>query len=740
MRRMISDFDFISIWPQRRECSVLVTQKSTQVLKMVQLLSRFSLLIIVLFGFSRQMYPATAGVIPLGENGTSLECGKGFYRKITYLASGRESHECMPCSNCPCGVRTMRECNSTMDTVCAQQCEDPSAVINRTLWACVSLLGEVEKCSHSKQSVNQSNDYPTTMTVSTFTLENVTARSKGNISPIRAFGISSGVVTFIALGSAAIILIARRRGYLNASPNKLCCTRTSPPQPSTINQRKVYKYTLTPPALVPNGCGNFMDRSSTVWTPTDNILIPLWDSFMADEELMKPLDLPLAEDINVNTDGEDPYWLVMRGWFTPQGGVLRCNESDVFLEIPPGAIPQDIKRQEIVAKVALVTSRFDFKLKKDEVSLSPVVELLSPGLASFESRVVIHIPHRARMDPDWNFKVHYTRSHGKTEEPWKTIDEGVENRRSFSLKPFHSDVTFRTNETHFVIETTHFSKYACSGCGKKRHLNLEALVSAKYLNLPNRQQVDLNCYIADTIKDYWHRVNENEGQRPRSERHPIHLKSKEPLVVSLLTESESERGGGEWVPWTLGGHRPTTVAIPMRNIVRCCSDAVPYFVTFSLRPKTSNSPSMTSHLFESAVSYKQKETGLDLPITIAFDLRGHACNTHSSVSSTPGIISPTLVRKVAVQIPLNKWKDLCRRLLVGDNHIESLIEELQTKHNDVSEVKYQMLLTWRQMKGKDATCYKLSQSLRACGLVNIAENVDDGSLDVDMDSQSLSDV
>ncbi|XP_054762292.2 uncharacterized protein LOC129268822 [Lytechinus pictus] len=722
---------------------------------MVQLLSRFPLLIIVLFGFSRQMYPATAGVIPLGstmppgENGTSLECGNGTFREITYLASGRASHKCIPCSNCPCGVKTMRECNSTMDTVCAQQCEDPSAVINRTLRACVSSLGEVENCSHSEQSVNLSNDYPTTMTVSTFALETVTARSKANISPIRAFGISSGVVACIALGSAVIILIARRRGNLIASPNKLCCTRSSLPQRNPINQRKSSKYAFTSLAEpYQQRCENFMDGLSTANSITLNSVISLdiisvvkMDCDIADEEgeLMNSSDLPVAEDINVNTDGEDPYWLVMRGWFTPQGGVLRCKESDVYLEIPPGAIPKTVKRQEIVAKVALVTSRFDFKLKKDEVCLSPVVELLSPGLASFESRVVIHIPHRARMDPDWNFKVHYTCSHGKTEEPWKTIDEDVDNRRSFSLKPFHSDVSFRTNKTHFVIETTHFSKYACSGCGKKRHLNLEALVSAKYLNLPNRQQVDLNCYIADTIKDYWHRVNENEGQRPRSERHPIHLKSKEPLVVSLLTESETERDGGEWIPWTLGGHRPTTVAIPIRNIVRCCSDAVPYFVTFSLRPKTSNSPSMPSRLFESAVSYKQKETGLDLPITIAFDLRGHACNTHSSVSSTPGIISPTLVRKVAVQIPLNKWKDLCRRLLIGDNHIESLIEELQTKHNDVREVKYQMLLMWRQMKGKDATCCRLSQSLRACGLVNIAENVDDGSLDMEMDSQSLSD-
>ena len=242
---------------------------------------------------------------------------------------------------------------------------------------------------------------------------------------------------------------------------------------------------------------------------------------MSVEDIPLPLmsmDLPLAADIRVNTEAKDPYWLTMRGWFTPQGGVLRCEESDVFLEIPPGAIPESVQRQEIIAKVALVANRFDFKMRKDELCLSPVVELLSPGLEGFESNVTINIPHRALLNSDWTFRVHYTQSHGTNEGAWKVVNENgathPERCECVVCLKSSSDVTFQVTKTHFVIRTPHFSKYACSGCGKKRYLNLESFVSAEYQELKGQQQVNLNCYVVDTIKDYSHRVKENEGQRP----------------------------------------------------------------------------------------------------------------------------------------------------------------------------------------------------------------------------------
>eukprot|EP00057_Strongylocentrotus_purpuratus_P017779 XP_011672253.1 PREDICTED: uncharacterized protein LOC100889506 isoform X2 [Strongylocentrotus purpuratus] len=706
---------------------------------MVRSPSGFSLLILVLFGFSGQMSSATAGVIPLGflnvldENTTSFECGNGSYKDIIRLATGRESHVCKPCFQCPCGVKVLRHCSPSTDTECTEQCEESKAVFNQTLGACVSLLGVVNCSRHAEP---QSSDYTTTMVVSTYMYgTDFGTESGGDLSPLRAFGTSLGIIVSLSIGTIAIILIARKKGYLKGFFKKPDCTGSSPCNIIRTSSPKISR------SLVRRKYETLLQRLSNVFTeeatPVGDrgLQMSIASIPMATEEeplMMTSLNLPLAEDIQVSHDGEEPYWLVMRGCFTSRGGVLRCKDSDVFLEIPPGAIPESVERQEIVAKVALVTSRFDFKLKKDEVCLSPVVELLSPGLDAFDDLIVIHIPHRARMDPDWSFKVHFTRSHGKTEGGWQAVDEeeeyNPEDCKRVACQRSPSVVTFRTNKTHFVIRTPHFSKYACSGCGKKRYLNLEALVSAKYQNLPNRQQVDLNCYIVDTIKDSWHRVKENEGQRPQSDKHPIHLKSKEPLLVSLMTDSTAIGEEWAWTPETYGGKRPTSVAIPIRNIVRCCSDAVPYFVTFSLRPKALFNHTIPTALFESMVVYQQKGSSSELPISIAFDLQDqhNTVPSLSSVPSSPKCTINDLIGKVAKKIPVNKWKDLLRCLLSGEDDVETLVDELHVKY-DVGEVKHQMLRIWLQRRGKDATCERLRQSLKTCGLVNIAEMIEDGT-------------
>lgn len=58
------------------------------------------------------------------------------------------------------------------------------------------------------------------------------------------------------------------------------------------------------------------------------------------------------------------------------------------------------------------------------------------------------------------------------------------------------------------------------------------------------------------------------------------------------------------------------------------------------------------------------------------------------------------------------------------------------KYSDVGEVKHQMLRTWLQRRGKYATCERLSQSLRTCGLVNIAEMIEDGTKECGSDIAS----
>ena len=129
--------------------------------------------------------------------------------------------------------------------------------------------------------------------------------------------------------------------------------------------------------------------------------------FQAQSENVVAQPLRIEPKICVK-EGVNPYWLEMSGYFGPQGGILSCDQSDVVLEIPPGAIPESHPWQLIIVRVSRIPGIFSIALEKEELFLSPLVDCESPGLHAFQKDVIIKLPHRAHLRPEWQFTVHYT--------------------------------------------------------------------------------------------------------------------------------------------------------------------------------------------------------------------------------------------------------------------------------------------------------------------------------------------
>ena len=243
------------------------------------------------------------------------------------------------------------------------------------------------------------------------------------------------------------------------------------------------------------------------------------------DEQREQIDLlVLNEEKNLNgvsvLSGKTPYWLVMMGHFGPDGGVLSCDDSDVILEIPPGAIPAHLTNQLIKAKVSLCPDIIAPELTDPEcLWLTPLVDFESPGLNKFNKDVLIRLPHYARIEPGWTFCMHYTDPTAATtsedtqadasllddnSDPWFVVKKkGHLNMSGNSCQKDseqHDDVTFTVDEKYINVSTMHFSKYVCSGCHKEHPLHLEAVVYAKHTKVKGHEQMDLNVYIIDPIK------------------------------------------------------------------------------------------------------------------------------------------------------------------------------------------------------------------------------------------------
>ncbi|XP_033646160.1 uncharacterized protein LOC117305398 [Asterias rubens] len=453
--------------------------------------------------------------------------------------------------------------------------------------------------------------------------------------------------------------------------------------------------------------------------------------------------------------GTSPYWLVMMGHFGPEGGVLRCQDSDVVLEIPPGAIPTSHPHQLIQAKISLTPSAAAPELASnpDFLCLTPVVEFESPGLDKFRENVLIRLPHKACMtyDPSWSFRAHFTDPTSATKinptpattckvplsDPWYFVN--LKNHMSKSgrssqrrSESMNRGVSCTVDERYFNISTPHFSKYACSGCHKNHPLHFETVVYASHLKVGDKEEVKLIIYIMDPIK-------QREANPPRSrvsDYHSVILeynkKSKDnhSLEVTLIDGIEND----DW-QWKLQyeNHVKCTQLIKYQHLVRCCSCLGPFLHTFDLelKPGTMKEP---LSVFKAMLSFRQQHQnagplGEPVKFVVTLPLSDQCFQRQLSSARNTGSIGSTRVIENHIDVVLRKllpkdWRRLFRKLMGTDveNEIQCIVARNPT---DVNEHKHDALLSWTRSHGRAATLNVLISALRSCELTEIAESLEE---------------
>ena len=233
-------------------------------------------------------------------------------------------------------------------------------------------------------------------------------------------------------------------------------------------------------------------------------------------------------------DGSHPFWLEMSGEFGPEGGVMRCDRSDVSLVIPPGAIPASVPRQLLVCRVSCNMSSFSLPPGKKEKILSPIVELESPGLVKFDKKVIIKLPHRACSPNEWKFAAYF--SHNRNGRWESSTADG--------------DMEFSVNGNFCDISTYHFTQFiVCAVCLVEFPLvELEVVAYHKAISLPDiGHHLDITYYFMHCVKDFQVQVekNERESGSQRSKSGYLTITENHPIRVTLCLKKGSD------IKWSL---------------------------------------------------------------------------------------------------------------------------------------------------------------------------------------------
>lgn len=84
-------------------------------------------------------------------------------------------------------------------------------------------------------------------------------------------------------------------------------------------------------------------------------------------------------------------------------------------------------------------------------------------------------------------------------------------------------------------------------------------------------------------------------------------------------------------------------------------------------------------------------------------------------------VNHTFLRDVSEEIA--QWEGLASRLGLSNAKIHNIKEDYRGNN---SEIKYQMLVSWKQKNGKNATYRALIEGLKKAGLEDLANEIQDG--------------
>ncbi|XP_077994808.1 uncharacterized protein LOC144448434 [Glandiceps talaboti] len=418
--------------------------------------------------------------------------------------------------------------------------------------------------------------------------------------------------------------------------------------------------------------------------------------------------------------------ITFEGNYDYEGGVLCHKHSDVQIVIPRGAIPVGIS-QKVAVRVSLLFAQFNIDLTADQLPMSPVIECLSPGLDRFMKPVIVKVPHRAQLkDSDWVFRVHHSQSIAGKNMTWNELDQSstkVDNN-------IVQDITFNVDEKYVNISTAHFTIFTCTACGKNRRLNLEAVAFGQY-SFFRRQTVAIKLYICDTIKDYKRRLKENEGQNHRSEYNTLKIISSDaPWVITSLGDTTLPVGKWEWILNDNNGHLPNQQQLEMTDIIRCCSDSVAPFCRFEYEPVNAEKQSHIRAAFSVKQAMEDSDNrGHGSFVVIEFELREQTPSKKHKIGSYTDndVCSDNVLQMIANSLKPMEIRNLYRHLLQNEENLEVTITTIEGDHRNYGneEIKYQLLLRWKERRGQDATLTTMVDGLTNCGHCAVADKLKD---------------
>ncbi|XP_038079392.1 uncharacterized protein LOC119746419 isoform X2 [Patiria miniata] len=711
---------------------------------------------------------------------------------------------CLPCRSCPPGVRILSPCHRRRDTICSSTCVEPNYQFDMDRQMCIPQDPAQDTSTQASSSTaillprttannlvfvvdDSTGDSGIIDTVDQFTAPPPSHKALGTQVTV----ITVGIVTLNMLAIAGIALIYKRakcrKRYQKSRSgcfNNVLSTPHDATQ-SSVQSSSVHNQVDNRPNTTSDsssdrstsrgiqGETSLSDRRQPQSEPSSqrakesNLNIfrePGYEQgavtimVSQENESVSPAPIQVLR-------GKDPYWLVMIGQFGPEGGVLSCEDSDVILEIPPGAIPADHQNQTIIAKVSLRPDVAGPKKKDpDSLWLTPLVEFESPGLKRFNKDVRMRLPHCARMKPGWTFCVNYTNpaadtkckrltepatsnrhpeadsfllsSDAKSESTWFSVEQKCiltksgKSCRKASVEG--DDVTFTVDEKYFNVSTSHFSKYCCTGCHKEHPLHLEAVVYWIHTKVQGREQMDLNVYILDPIKDARVRVDQNERY---SDSHTGYYdlilgykkKSKEPSPIEISVPEDCMGDDWKWKLDTYNGCLPAKKVIPIQSLIRCCSPLMFSRQTFSFSPKNPAKDKQLS-FFKAIVCIKQENWPEGDPTNILVTVPLAAKETIESYLNvnnnreTGAIVTDAQIKLVESKLSVKNWRPLYRKLTGEGADVK--LGHIEARHpNNTAEQIHEALVDWRTSAGPMARLQDLIVALEEVGHRDIVDSL-----------------
>ena len=199
--------------------------------------------------------------------------------------------------------------------------------------------------------------------------------------------------------------------------------------------------------------------------------------------------------------------------FDHHGGMLTSYETDSFLHIPKGSIPENCK-YKIRGKVHLSYDKFITDIPRSKTKnlyfVAPILEYNIDGNKPLKKPVKVVINPAIKVPSN---KVALDEYLSKLHIYLKSKDEIIEVPKSEQIEPASeiNELCYTIENGNLCVFTTHFSFVICTMCGNEHSEDIKDLrgfLLGRYLRSANKTILQLQFYLrfcrsVDIITEYW---------------------------------------------------------------------------------------------------------------------------------------------------------------------------------------------------------------------------------------------